>query len=201
MRVRSSTINVNWGSNDVFYFPSPREIWESIYGQLFRCSTLNWKLSLLLLLLGSALSPSSFPFMKMTINVWKSTLVILLMWRQNLEHWMLNTNGLEWINQFNFQLKWKFKMLLAHLITVHFIKLSHSIHMLSIQIDTLSHSIHILSIQIDTMSHSIHINYQIDTFKALNHLFSIKLSFFASHIKQDFRTFYRCCPVIRYSRK
>ena len=121
MRVRSSTINVNWGSNDVFYFPSPREIWESIYGQLFRCSTLNWKLSLLLLLLGSALSPSSFPFMKMTINVWKSTLVILLMWRQNLEHWMLNTNGLEWINQFNFQLKWKFKMLLAHLITIRVI--------------------------------------------------------------------------------
>ena len=61
------------------------------------------------------------PFMKMTINVWKSTLVILLMWRQNLEHWMLNTNGLEWINQFNFQLKWKFKMLLAHLITVRVI--------------------------------------------------------------------------------
>ena len=155
MRVRSSTINVNWGSNDVFYFPSPREIWESIYGQLFRCSTLNWKLSLLLLLLGSALSPSSFPFMKMTINVWKSTLVILLMWRQNLEHWMLNTNGLEWINQFNFQLKWKFKMLLVYLITVHFTELSHSIYMLSIQIDTLSHSIHMLSIQFDTLSHSI----------------------------------------------
>ena len=60
----------------------------------------------------SALSPSSFPFMKMTINVWKSTLVILLMWRQNLEHWIFNitANGLEWIKEFNFLIKEEVKV-------------------------------------------------------------------------------------------